>query len=620
MKRNNMFQSLPVNPGAINILPTPKVMYHIDPNYLIKKKSDIRYFYHKGGKFNSKTEDSFNIARIPEIKPVKATTYDDRGIFKNIKRNEWFEPMQVVRPPKKPEPVLTGTQVGLMTAVSDPTQKYFLLEAFKKRISITEDIKSRLAGISPSDMDYLSQALNRLNQKYISLNNTNTLTQSNVDTIINEFFNEIKPIYAKWKNANPSATFDPVGELESGLGLQLQQFIPAVSAGQAPIGPSLIRQIFPTPAPAPVGVPAPAPVPATPPAGGPAGSPTPTPTPAPQPQPQPAGPAPASTITFENVVNTVGNNALRTWITIVTGQQPKRNTSLNDYKNLISSDQKLMLVMNDVIAIATNDTDPSKSIQKKIKDAFATRTQPAPQPSGPTPPQPSGPTPPQPAQPVDMDYVMANLTVDQLLNLLLLSGDNKTYDKTKRTRIKNAIKTSPTSLGLITAITDYVNQNNATPGRAYLDITANMSAPTPSPSGQPTNQQYIDAIKKLFTKKDLIDLFKKVYAGQITPDTDGWQQNITVQELNKKYTLDNLLGVIFDDSSSTGSDVEQKLKDYYNIYNAEIQNNLSKNKAKAIARAQLGFGNGLLNKKSQYKKGGNTKSKMDRLKQLLKSI
>ena len=103
----------------------------------------------------------------------------------------------VQKPPR--QETLTNSQVSLLSGVSDPTQKFFLLQMFRDKIGITQSIKTKVYDTLKEDQkSFLQQALHRLQQKYASLSNTNSLNQMNQDRILQEYFDEIKPIYAKY--------------------------------------------------------------------------------------------------------------------------------------------------------------------------------------------------------------------------------------------------------------------------------------------------------------------------------------------------------------------------------------------------------------------------------------
>jgi len=250
-------------------------------------------------------------------------------------------------------------------------------------------------------------------------------------------------------------------------------------------------------------------------------------------------------------------------------------------------------------------------------------------------PTPSGPPQPQPQlSPVtqqEVDSATNTLTKPQLRVLFdNYDNQNKPSNKSGKPAHVTQALASATINGVLNFLTtEMKTRGDTTLTNVYNDLINGSltytSQPSPQPQPQPSlpslpsNQFYIDEINKLITKTDLMKLIRKIYSAGNDPSYDGWG-NITVDELDKKFTKKTALAEIFNDLNSTGSDVEQELKKYYDIYAQGIKNNLSKTKAKAQAQSQVGFGNGLLNKKSQYKTGGNTKSKMARLKQLLKTL
>ena len=290
MNRFPQMQSLPIQPGAKNIIGEPGKMYMNDPKFDLSKRIKTPAFFDKINttKPNYKTADGVIIADQPRLIPIEAYMYDMKDRIQVYKK-EWFEPLPIITPKEKPVESLTNAQIGLLSNLNDPMQKYFLLEMFKGKISLTTNIKSKLTGITPLDAQALDQSLNRLIHKYTGLSNDNNINNNSVKNILDEYYAEIKSIYAKWKASNPTS-FDPLQELEAGLSLSIPAPI-VIAPPAGPAGPAAIIPILPPPAPAPAPGPAPGPAPV--PAPGPTPVPPgPTPTPAPGPAPVPPGPAP----------------------------------------------------------------------------------------------------------------------------------------------------------------------------------------------------------------------------------------------------------------------------------------------------------------------------------------
>jgi hypothetical protein len=289
-------ESLPRNPGAQNIPPSnDRKLYEKDPKFNIFNRPGPPAFFKKIviGKNKYSSADSFNIAQQSELTPVVADMYDNRTRVGTY-RNEWYEPLPMARYVEKAVPALTNAQVDILNHVDDPVRKYFLLEMFKGKIQMTTSIKGKLVGITPADGNILDQALNRLLQKYTSLSNMNNLNDASLQKILDEYYLEIRPIYEKWKLANPNASFDPIQELSTGLLTMVPQSAPIPPLAPAP--PAVIAGIIPAP-------PAPAPAPAPP-------APAP-PAPAP-PAPAPPAPAPAGGIiaTAQNYGSIIGKALL----------------------------------------------------------------------------------------------------------------------------------------------------------------------------------------------------------------------------------------------------------------------------------------------------------------------
>jgi outer membrane biosynthesis protein TonB len=285
-----MIQSLPRKNGAISIPPTIKKMYYKDPKFVIFQNKPPPLFHNKvmTTKYISPYIDTFNVANQPKLEPVKAYGLDPNTSI-NIYKKQWFEPMHIARPKITKTAPLTNAQTSLLNNITDPTKKFFLLEAFKGKIQSTRNIKTRLIGISAIDENMLDQALNRLIQRYTSLNNTGSLSETSIKKILDDYYLEIKPIYMKWSASNPGS-FDPVQELESELGLSIP-ITPIISPPGLASSPSVIASLIsptPTPTPAPVPTPTPAPVP----------TPTPAPVPTPTPAPVPVPPLPVPIISI----------------------------------------------------------------------------------------------------------------------------------------------------------------------------------------------------------------------------------------------------------------------------------------------------------------------------------
>ena len=78
-------------------------------------------------------------------------------------------------PPTKPPETLNNMQVALINSTTDPTQKWFLLSMFEHKLELTKTLKGKMTGLSAEEIKQLDIATYRLQQKYIGLNNTNTL-------------------------------------------------------------------------------------------------------------------------------------------------------------------------------------------------------------------------------------------------------------------------------------------------------------------------------------------------------------------------------------------------------------------------------------------------------------
>lgn len=252
----NLPLSLPRNPGAINIPPQmDRKLYDKDPKFDIFKKSLPPPFFKKivVGTHTPNTSDTFNIAKQSQLMPMTLPPDTQIGVY----RNEWIQPLPTARFVQQPPTNgLTNAQVNILNSVDDPTKKYFLLEMFKGKIQITTSIKGKLTGITPADANILDQSLNRLLQKYTGLSNMNLLNDAELKKILDEYYFEIKPIYEKWKIANPGATFDPIQELSTGLISMVPTPAPAPPLAPAPL--AVIGALIPAPvgAPsAPVGAP-----------------------------------------------------------------------------------------------------------------------------------------------------------------------------------------------------------------------------------------------------------------------------------------------------------------------------------------------------------------------------
>ena len=241
-----LMQSLPMHPGAKNIKPEPRKMYEKDPKFDMFERKQPPHFYKKIviSRPPFKTSDSFTIAKQSDLTPIPALMYDKRNRL-DVYKAEWYEPLPVALRKQKPVESLTNAQVALLSQIDDPTKKYFLLEMFKGKIAITTGIKTKLVGVGPLEAQTLDQALNRLIQKYTTLSNTNTVNDQNLKNILDEYYLEIKPIYAKWMAANPGS-FDPIQELEAGLGLNIPAPI-VIAPPQLQAPPAAIPALIPPP-------------------------------------------------------------------------------------------------------------------------------------------------------------------------------------------------------------------------------------------------------------------------------------------------------------------------------------------------------------------------------------
>jgi len=150
--------------GSRYILPEPKKVYYNDPKNLIFARKPFISKKNKTGKNPLETSDKINIARITKLEHQKVYYTDPKFKLKKIAKRQYFTPLPVAKPKEKKEEQLTNGQVDMLSGISDPTQKFFLMEMFKSKIALTQDIESKMVGLTPLDKQTLGQALYRLIQ------------------------------------------------------------------------------------------------------------------------------------------------------------------------------------------------------------------------------------------------------------------------------------------------------------------------------------------------------------------------------------------------------------------------------------------------------------------------
>ena len=182
--------SLPLVNGAARVLPlkTIKDIMFEDPRHRIKPQQNIVIGRKiKIGKPNqSKFSDKFVVATTTPLQPIQVAEFGHNKIFDNVEKKLFFQPMVVMTPPTKPPETLTNMQVALINSTTDPTQKWFLLSMFENKVELTQSLKQKMltSGTNPigaEEKKQLDLATYRLQQKYIGLNNTNTLNALSQD-------------------------------------------------------------------------------------------------------------------------------------------------------------------------------------------------------------------------------------------------------------------------------------------------------------------------------------------------------------------------------------------------------------------------------------------------------
>ena len=135
--------SLPVVEG-FNMKPLSHTkMYFVDPKSRLTKPTGIvqRHYIFGETKTDKRTADGFSVAKTKELNPIKATFFPRNKAFDNLNKDAFFQPIPVMvqKPPR--QETLTNSQVSLLSGVSDPTQKFFLLQMFRDKIDSLEILK-----------------------------------------------------------------------------------------------------------------------------------------------------------------------------------------------------------------------------------------------------------------------------------------------------------------------------------------------------------------------------------------------------------------------------------------------------------------------------------------------
>ena len=218
--------SLPQATGfKMKPLQNNQTIYFRDPKYELlkpKRQFDRQLIFNKANPSNA--QDKFTIAKPKPLQPITATWRAKTNTFNKINKRRYFQPMFAITPKMPKQKQLTNAQLSMIANEQDPMRKFFLFQSFQQmfedsfRLSLKLDEK-----LEENEKNSLQTAANRLQQRYIELNNGNRLNSTSQNKIIQEYFTEVKPIYDNWKTKNGS-DFDPMKALEAGL----VRFMPAV--------------------------------------------------------------------------------------------------------------------------------------------------------------------------------------------------------------------------------------------------------------------------------------------------------------------------------------------------------------------------------------------------------
>ena len=193
-------------------------MYFRDPKYELlkpKRQFDRQLIFNKVNPSNA--QDKFTIAKPKPLQPIKATWRSKTNTFNKINKKRYFQPMFAIQPKLPEQEQLTNAQLSMITNEQDPMRKFFLLQSFINTLEDSKNLETKLNGkLDKTEKNSLEIAVNRLQQRYIELNNGNRLNSMSQNKIIQEYFTEIKPIYDTWKT-KIKGDFDPMKALEAGF-------------------------------------------------------------------------------------------------------------------------------------------------------------------------------------------------------------------------------------------------------------------------------------------------------------------------------------------------------------------------------------------------------------------
>lgn len=215
--------SLPTAEGFHTTIkqPTQPVFFRDPKHDILKPKVQFEKLIVTSTHNNSNLADRFVVSRPKALQPIKATFQPYVKAFKNINKNYHFEPVINIKPPEIVLPEMTETQLSLLTNTNiDPSQKYFLLQSFTTQLELTKTITNEMNYHTPftnEEKNQLMMALNRLKASYVQLQSQGRLSQQTQNTIVQDYFSTIRPIYIAWKNKNPKSDIDYENALKSGL-------------------------------------------------------------------------------------------------------------------------------------------------------------------------------------------------------------------------------------------------------------------------------------------------------------------------------------------------------------------------------------------------------------------
>lgn len=215
--------SLPVAEGFHTTIkqPTQPVFFRDPKHNILTPKVQFEKLIVTNTHNNSNLADRFIVSRPKVLQPIKATFQPYVKSFQNIKKNYHFEPVIDIEPPINKLPELTETQLSLLTNTNlDPAQKFFLLSNFQQQLQVAQHVFTEMDNydsFTNAEKNELKLALNRLKASYAQLRSQGRLSPQTQNTIVQDYFLSIKPIYNTWKTRNPRSQIEYEDALKTGL-------------------------------------------------------------------------------------------------------------------------------------------------------------------------------------------------------------------------------------------------------------------------------------------------------------------------------------------------------------------------------------------------------------------